>query len=105
MTLHRNQLDDAIINFAQKLLKKQFPSINGLQNTLLQAKKQVESQRLQVVAITGSLPPQSMVTVQTFLKLNSFENNPLYGIEIFFHFTACVKLFFAECIFYPMNFN
>ena len=47
MILHRNQLDDDIINFAQKLLKKQFPSINGLQNTLLQAKKQVDSKKSQ----------------------------------------------------------
>ena len=27
-----NELDDAIMSFAQKLLKKQFPDINGLQN-------------------------------------------------------------------------
>ena len=50
--LHGNQLDNTIINFAQKLLKKQFPNINGLQNPLLQTKKQVDgekSQRLQVV--------------------------------------------------------
>ena len=50
--LHGNQLDDAIISFAQKLLKKQFPNNNGLQNKLLQAKKQVDgekSRRLQVV--------------------------------------------------------
>ena len=39
-----NHLDDAIINFAQNLLNKQFPSINGLQNTLLQTKKQVDSE-------------------------------------------------------------
>ena len=45
LTLHKikilngNELDDAIMNFAQRLLKKQFPDVNGLQNTLLQAKK------------------------------------------------------------------
>ena len=50
--LDGNLLDDTIINFAQKLLKKQFPNINGLQNTLLQAKKQIngeKSQRMQVI--------------------------------------------------------
>jgi len=55
--LHGNQLDDTIITFAQKLLKKQFPHINGLQNTLLQAKKQMEgekSQQLQVVHCRGN---------------------------------------------------
>ena len=45
--LHGNQLDDTIITFAQKLLKKQFPHINGLQNTLLQAKKQMEGEKSQ----------------------------------------------------------
>ena len=50
--LRGDQLDDTVINFAQKLLKKQFPNINGLHNPLLQTKKQVDgekSQRLQVV--------------------------------------------------------
>ena len=45
------------MSFAQKLLKKQFPNINGLQNTLLQAKKQVntgELQRLQVIHSRGN---------------------------------------------------
>jgi len=50
--LRGDQLDDTVINFAQKLLKRQFPNINGLHNPLLQTKKQVDgekSQRLQVV--------------------------------------------------------
>ena len=50
--LRGDQLDDTVINFAQKLLKKQFPNINGLHNPLLQTKKQVDgekSQQLQVV--------------------------------------------------------
>ena len=34
-----NELVDAIMSFAEKLLKKQFPYVNGLQNTLLRAKK------------------------------------------------------------------
>lgn len=40
--LSGEELNDVIINFAQKLLKKQFPVIGGLQNTVLQAKKQNE---------------------------------------------------------------
>ena len=32
--------EDVIINFAQKLLKKQFPAIGCLRNTVLQEKKQ-----------------------------------------------------------------
>ena len=46
------------MSFAQKLLKKQFPYVNGLQNTLLQAKKkQVDTgglQRLQVIHSRGN---------------------------------------------------
>ena len=34
-----DELDDAIMTFAQRLLKRQFPNINGSQNTLLQGKK------------------------------------------------------------------
>ena len=55
--LNGNELDDAIMNFAQRLLKKQFPDVNGLQNTLLQAKKQVDAgglQRLQVIHSRGN---------------------------------------------------
>ena len=56
--LNGNELDDAIMTFAQRLLKKQFPDINGLQNTLLQAKKkQVDTgglQRLQVIHSRGN---------------------------------------------------
>ena len=55
--LHGNPLNDAIMSFAQKLLKKQFPNINGLQNMLLQAKKQVDeekSQCLQVIHCRGN---------------------------------------------------
>jgi len=37
------------MNFAQKLLKKQFPAISGLQNTVLPAKKQTEIGTLIVV--------------------------------------------------------
>ena len=32
--------EDVIINFAQKVLKKQFPAIGCLRNTVLQEKKQ-----------------------------------------------------------------
>ena len=39
MILNGEELDDVILNFAQKLLKKQFPSIGGLQNPVLQGKK------------------------------------------------------------------
>ena len=40
MILNGEELDDVILNFAQKLLKKQFPNIGGLQNSvLLQGKK------------------------------------------------------------------
>ena len=42
-----DELDDAIRTFAQRLLKKQFPNINGLQNTLLQGKKQVNLSGIQ----------------------------------------------------------
>ena len=54
--LHGNPLNDAIMSFAQKLLKKQFPNINGLQNTLLQAKKQVDGEKsqLQVIHCRGN---------------------------------------------------
>ena len=55
--LNGSELDDAIMNFAQRLLKKQFPDVNGLQNTLLQAKKQVDAgglQRLQVIHSRGN---------------------------------------------------
>ena len=56
--LDGKELDDAIMNFAQRLLKKQFPDVNGLQNTLLQAKKkQVDAgglQRLQVIHSRGN---------------------------------------------------
>ena len=38
--LNAEELNDVIIYFAQKLLKKQFPAISGLQNTVLQAKMQ-----------------------------------------------------------------
>jgi len=48
-----NQLDDAIVSLAQKLLKKQFPNINGLQNSILQAKTQVNSEN-QVVHCCGN---------------------------------------------------
>jgi len=57
MILRGNQLDDTVISFAQKLLKKQFPNINGLQNPLLQNKKQMDgekTQRLQVVHCRSS---------------------------------------------------
>lgn len=50
--LNGEELDDMIINFAQKLLKKQFPHIDGLQNTVLQTKSQVNSSKqnqLQVI--------------------------------------------------------
>jgi len=43
--LNGNQLDDAIMNFAQKLLKKQFPNVNGFQNILLQSKKQTDGEK------------------------------------------------------------
>ena len=55
--LRGDQLDDTVINFAQKLLKKQFPNINGLHNPLLQTKKQVDgekSQQLQVAHCCSS---------------------------------------------------
>ena len=38
--LNGEELNDVVILFAQKLLKKQFTTISGLQNTVLQAKKQ-----------------------------------------------------------------
>ena len=52
-----DELDDAIITFAQRLLKRQFPNIHGLQNTLLQGKKQVNTsgiQQLQVIHSHGN---------------------------------------------------
>ena len=55
--LNGDELNDAIMSFAQKLLKKQFPNINGLQNTLLQAKKNMDTsglQRLQVIHSRGN---------------------------------------------------
>ena len=36
--LRGNKLNNLVINFVQKLLKKQFPSVKGLQSTLLQSK-------------------------------------------------------------------
>jgi len=36
--LRGEKLNDLIINFVQKLLKRQFPSLKGLQSTLLQSK-------------------------------------------------------------------
>ena len=39
MILNGEELDDVILIFAQKLLKKQFPNIGGLQNPVLQGKK------------------------------------------------------------------
>ena len=36
--LRGDKLKDLVINFVQKLLKKQFPSVKGLQSTLLQSK-------------------------------------------------------------------
>ena len=42
--------DPSVLTFAQKLLKKQFPSIGGLLNPLLQEKKKLKgSQCLQVI--------------------------------------------------------
>jgi len=41
--LRGDQLNDTVINFAQK----QFSNINGLQNPLLQTKKQVDGEKLQ----------------------------------------------------------
>ena len=50
MILSGEELDDAILTFAQKLLKKQFPSIGGLLNPLLQEKKKLKgSQCLQLI--------------------------------------------------------
>ena len=52
-----DELDDAILSFTQKLIKKQFPAIDGLQNTLLQGKKLVSTsaqQRLQVIHSRGN---------------------------------------------------
>ena len=42
MILSGEELDDAVLTFAQKLLKKQFPSIGGLLNPLLQEKKKLK---------------------------------------------------------------
>ena len=39
MILNGKELDDVILNFAQKLLKKQSTNIGGLQNPVLQGKK------------------------------------------------------------------
>ena len=38
------QLTDVEINFAQSLLKKQFPNLNGLASTLYQEKKTILSE-------------------------------------------------------------
>ena len=51
------QLNDEHINFAQKLLKAQFPCLNGLHSTLLQSHKQSlpESERVvQIVHCRGN---------------------------------------------------
>ena len=37
------KLSDLHINFAQPLLKLQFPWVNGLQNTLLQSKRTIQT--------------------------------------------------------------
>ena len=51
LTSHKTK----IMSFAQKLLKEQFPDINGLQNTLLQAKKkQVDTGGLQPLQVVHS---------------------------------------------------
>ena len=43
------QLNDEHINFAQKLLKAQFPCLNGLRSTLLQSHKKLLPESEQVV--------------------------------------------------------
>ena len=48
------QLNDKHINFAQKLLKAQFPCLNGLRSTLLQSHKQSLPESEQVVQIVHS---------------------------------------------------
>lgn len=50
------KLSDLSINLAQQLLKKQFPSVNGLQSTLLQAKPRLgepPNNQLQIVYSLG----------------------------------------------------
>ena len=50
------KLSDLHIDYAQQLIKKQFPSLNGLQSTLYQSKKQVGGtmkNRLQVIHSRG----------------------------------------------------
>ena len=50
------KLSDLHINYAQQLIKKQFPNLNGLQSTLYQSKKQVGGtvkNRLQVIHSQG----------------------------------------------------
>ena len=51
------KLNDLLINIAQEILKKQFPDIRGLNNTLLQKKKslkrQTDTQKIQIIHSRG----------------------------------------------------
>ena len=66
--LHGNQLDDTIISFAQKLLKKQLMDFRihcYKQRNRWMERNHDGCRWYIVIAITGSLPPLSMMTAQT----------------------------------------
>ena len=46
-------MSDISMNLAQQLLKEQFPTINGLQSTLLQSRKGVSTEQLQIIHSRG----------------------------------------------------
>ena len=51
------KLNDLVINFAQKVLRLQFPNVKGFQSTLLQEKKRkgnFEQERVQIVHSQGN---------------------------------------------------
>lgn len=55
--MDRQKLNDLVINFAQKVLKMQFPSVKGFQSTLIQDKKgkgTFEQDKVQIIHSRGN---------------------------------------------------
>ena len=78
-TVNGDKLSDLHINFAQQLLKKQFPEINGLHSTLLQSK----------AVVTESSKP----TVNNLQIVHDRGDHWIVAFNI-----GCEKLFMIQCI-------
>ena len=55
--MNGQRLNDLVINFAQKVLKMQFPSVKGFQSTLVQEKKRkgtFEQDKVQIIHSCGN---------------------------------------------------